>query len=465
VTRPEQVAVHRTTGDVYVLIPRQTRDRKDKKRFKTSRIVKLSAEGEEKYSFELPGACHLTKGWMTGMALDDSADPPILWVTNADQKDKRHVHGLWRVADRGDRFEKLGNVQGGGYRPIKAPYNAFITVDPEEKYLYVKVKAKRLKASGVERIDLETGKPDGGWEVPVVVQPMDEVYAGPDGLLYARGCTLDRFDKGKKDEHVWRMDPTTGKEVPFPAAPGGRITYPASFQGNFQRRGFCVAPNGDVYVLTYPGEGKVCLNRYAPDGSLIKEDLIPGYPKTSCSIRVDRAGNIYASIHYPIGKTPEILQGLVKKFDPGSRMTTGALYKFGPDGGNFKDDKNGYKTRYIGIEPFGAGYRSCSCPSNRHDLDGFDRVYVPHAHLATILVLDANFNRITRIGSYGNVDNNGPESDRPEPEIGLSAPHYVWAGDRGVYFADMGTERIVCAKIGYHVEEAVPLEGTPTAGR
>jgi len=43
-----------------------------------------------------------------------------------------------------------------------------------------------------------------------VAQPVDEVLVGPDGLLYARGCILDRFE-GKEPECVWRINLETGK--------------------------------------------------------------------------------------------------------------------------------------------------------------------------------------------------------------------------------------------------------------
>jgi hypothetical protein len=452
------VAVHRTTGDVYVLIPRE--NRLDRKRFKTSRLVKFGPDGERKSVFEFPGGC-VGRSWRTGMALDDSADPPIIWLSRAGQKDPKYTRGLWRVADRGDRFEKLGDLIKGGGLPVSAPYNAFITVDPEERYLYVKTVAKRLEARHVARWDMRTGERDRSWKVPVMVQPVDEVFMGPDGLLYVRGCTLDRFDGGKKDEHIWRMDPDTGAEVPFPAAPNGRITFPGPFTGGWQRSGFCVAPNGDVYVLVdgrAAGTRDVSLYRFGSGGVLIDKDLIPGYPPTSSSIRVDRAGCIVASIHYPVGKAPEFLDGLVENYRPSGGRSTGALYKFPPQGGSYrKPGDGGYLARYVGIAPFAATYSSFDGFSNRHDLDGFDRVFFPIAHMGTILVLDANLNRIVRIGNYGNVDNNGPESAYPDPEIGLFSPQFLWAGDRSLYIADLGNSRLLRADLTYEVEEEVAV--------
>lgn len=204
--------------------------------------------------------------------------------------------------------------------------------------------------------------------------------------------------------------------------------------------------------------------------------MIPDIPPGSCSVRVDRAGNIYASLNLKPAGTgfPEILAGLQDNEDldrvfariGGSAEKAETLFKFPPQGGRVTIGQgpftvhpgpgvpppgsvDGYTAAYCGIEPFGTG---CTCPSNRHDLDGFDRVFVPHTHLSCVLVLDSDFNRITRIGSYGNVDNNGPASTRPVPEIGLSSPNYLAVGDRALYVADGGNKRILRADFDYKGE-------------
>ena len=357
---------------------------------------------------------------------------------------------------------------------------AFITVAPDDRYLYIKRSAKYIgDPKGIERIDLATGKPDESWELPVLVQRVDEVLVGPDGLLYARGCILDRFD-GKRPECVWRIDLATGKEVPFPAANNGRLEFPGDFTGNYQRRGFCVAPSGDVFVIAF-AKRKYLLYHFGADGKLQDDDLIPGIPPGSCTVRVDRGGNVYAALNVkPTGKGfPEILAGLgedeyldrVFARVGGSAEKAGTLFKFGPGGGRVTTGEGpwtvhpgpgvpppgsveGHVAAYCGIDPFGTG---CTCPSCRHDLDGFDRVFVPHTHLSCVLVLDASFNRIARIGNYGNVDNNGPRSERPCPGIALSSPNYLAVTDRSLYIADGGNKRILRADLGYKTVAQVPL--------
>jgi sugar lactone lactonase YvrE len=479
VDRPDQIAVHGKTGEVYVLVPNKTRI--DKKEFPAARVIKFSADGKPVSSFEFPGCCAWNPGFITVMALDDSAHPPIVWLANTDSPGPHTGEGLWRVADLGDRFEKLGDIrQADGWRPITASYNGFITVDPDERYIYIKRAAKYINdPRGIERIDLATGRPDTDWELPVLIQRVDEVLVGADGLLYVRGCILDKFD-GNRPECVWRIDLTTGKEVPFPAAKDGRLQFPGDFTGNYQRRGFCVAPNGDVYVIAFT-QKKYRLYHFSADGKLISDNLLPGIPPGSCTVRVDRGGNIYAALNVrPTGRGfPEILTGLhedeyldrVFGRVGGSAEKAGTLLKFGPQGGRVTigdgpwtihpgpgvppaGSVEGYTASYCGIDPFGTG---CTCPSCRHDLDGFDRVFVPHTHLSCVLVLDSNFNRIARIGNYGNVDNNGPESPRPVPEIGLASPNYLAVRDRTLCIADGGNKRILRIDLGYEKEETVPL--------
>jgi len=479
VDRPEQIAVHQKTGEIYVLVPNKTRI--DSKTFPTARVIKFSADGKPACTYEFPGCCAWNPGFITVMALDDSADPPIVWLANTEKPGPHTGEGLRRIADRGDRFELLGDIrQADGWRPITAPYNGFITMDPDGRYVYIKRAAKYLKhPKDIERIDLATGKPDPDWELPVVVQRVDEVLVGADGLLYVRGCILDKFD-GNRPECVWRIDLTTGKEVPFPAAKEGRLQFPGDFTGNYQRRGFCVAPNGDVFVIVFT-QRKQLLYHFDAEGKLKTDDLIPGIPPGSCTVRVDRAGNIYAALNVrPTGKGyPEILAGLhedeyldrVFARVGGSAEKAGTLLKFGPAGGRVTIGDGpwtihpgpgvpppglveGYVASYCGIDPFGTG---CTCPSCRHDLDGFDRVFVPHTHLSCVLVLDSNFNRIARIGNYGNVDNNGPASPRPLPEIGLSSPNYLAVRDRTLCIADGGNKRILRVDLDYETDAETPL--------
>jgi hypothetical protein len=168
--------------------------------------------------------------------------------------------------------------------------------------------------------------------------------------------------------------------------------------------------------------------QFGADGKLKRKDLITGINSACGSIRVDRAGNIYAAMPArPAGKGfPEIVAGLKPDnvLDRAFKLpgqTVGTVMKFGPKGGKIVEGRGTWKVRgritasftgmkytYCRADPLTNA--TCSCPSFRHDLDGFDRLYLSHTHMGTVLVVDSNYNRIMRIGNYGNVDNDGPAS-------------------------------------------------------
>jgi hypothetical protein len=147
------------------------------------------------------------------------------------------------------------------------------------------------------------------------------------------------------------------------------------------------------------------------------------------------------------------------------------VLKFGPEGGSITAAPGewlptagsktrqpakitGLKASFSGMGPFGKG---CTCQTARMDLDGFDRAFTPVYHLSTVVVLDANFNRVARIGNYGNCDNQGPRSACPQPEIGLGGPCYVTVSDRSLYILDGPNCRILRAELGYEVEQEITL--------
>lgn len=102
VDRPDQIAVHRKTGAVYVLCPDGGQE--------GVRLVKFSADGKEACTFKFPGMWPLNNPFSTTMALDDSAEPPIVWLAGAERLGNDSAKGIWRVADKGASFEKLGDI-------------------------------------------------------------------------------------------------------------------------------------------------------------------------------------------------------------------------------------------------------------------------------------------------------------------------------------------------------------------
>jgi hypothetical protein len=93
----------------------------------------------------------------------------------------------------------------------------------------------------------------------------------------------------------------------------------------------------------------------------------------------------------------------------------------------------------------------------RFDLDGFARSFLPANHLRSVLVFDANGNRILRIGRYGNMDCLGPKSLVPDPDVGICWIKPVAVSDEALYIADPGNRRTLRVKLGYEAEKTLSL--------
>jgi len=105
-----------------------------------------------------------------------------------------------------------------------------------------------------------------------------------------------------------------------------------------------------------------------------------------------------------------------------------------------------------GAAPGSAG-KTCACDHNRFDLDDWARSWIPLNQLNSVMVLDANGNRIMRIGRYGNID----DADETCGKI-----HFAWirttaASDTALYVVDSGNRRILKAALKYAAEEELPL--------
>ncbi len=468
VETPDRIAVHRKTGDIYALIPS-----------KPSKIVKLSPKGKILATFEFPGYRDGNQGYITSFALDDSAEPAILWIGLPEGR-WNQWQGLWRVADRGKLFEKLGEVAKYDVWPAwGAQTSQYLAVDPKDNWLHMKNSRMGGRARNWGRFNAKTGKLDPNWHERVGVPPADEISFGPDGLLYGRTC--QPAPRGKP-EYVWRFDPEKEQEVPFPAGKNGRITYTGWHSPKFHRDGFDVAPNGDVYILQHinakaagfkpepwrssMGFTPLLLNHFGPDGKLKRKDILPGILPGPGGLRVDNEGCIYMPLNLQRWKAPTF--DLIPEFSRSNlnelNVDPATHSKFSPKGGriliNQKEGEwTGYGVRkpkiqvegllktYAGLSPFGSG---CVCKSCRIDLDGFSRTYAPIYHLSCVMVLDSNLNPILRVGTYGGpVQVNGKV--RHIPELGMARPAYVTANDHAFYIADPRNRCILRVKLNYQI--------------
>jgi hypothetical protein len=93
---------------------------------------------------------------------------------------------------------------------------------------------------------------------------------------------------------------------------------------------------------------------------------------------------------------------------------------------------------------------TCECRESRFCVDGYGRVLAPDALHFSVVVLDNNKNEICRIGQYGNPDNLGEGSARPNPPIPFAYPMNVKAGKNNtLYVDDLGANRVLRIRLGY----------------
>ena len=301
---------------------------------------------------------------------------------------------------------------------------------------------------------------------------------------------------------IWVLDSLRGATAigmrGFDVAPNGDIHILRYFsarggKGPWGQRGF-------EFPEFPPGVGYLTplIDVYSPEGELKKTEHIAFFSQGAIGVRVDRAGNTYVADHIKpqgVRYVEELADQLPEPTEEHNRMfhlagtgrvgwhinwylfNTGSLFKFGPDGGRIRQaeegdpgaqfagsrwDRNLYVTiegdlwQYTGISPSPADTNRsprpahCVCTGSRFDIDEFSRVYVPDVHRFCIDVLDANGNKLTSFGRYGN-----PDDDRPGIPINWGS--YVGWSRNAVYICDNLNRRVVRVKLRYRAEETTPI--------
>jgi len=349
---PEQIAVHRASGELYVLCrprPEKWADpstmsqaqynawkKEQAARPRTPRkpnlLVKFAAWKDEAPK-ELSRFEQLGLGLF---ALDQEAEPRKLWATLSE--------GLCPLAENGAAFEPgapLGNHNG-----LKYPW--FVAADPDRNRVLVRELSTGLKSKPIRAIDLNTGAKTN-------LLDATEVALDRDGNIYATG--------GWDSNSIHKYGPD-GKPLVLPGSDTNRIaTGPwTSYGPDAGLHGHCVAPNGDLYMIRAVnhwgwGEGGVHsrLDVFGPDGKKKRAALVDGLSDSDCGIGVDAAGNVYLGINVkPADKPfpPEFMGKLPvqnwhrwgakepKREAPWSYLYCnpylffwGSVFKFGPEGG------------------------------------------------------------------------------------------------------------------------------------
>jgi hypothetical protein len=363
----------------------------------------------------------------------------------------------------------------------------------------------------VPRIDPDTGK------VTVVNLPagVEDMAFDIDGRAYLRGGnTVGRFDPA-----TWREVPFDyGEERRLihqckAANTVSVLSHAGSVcDGTAQGGGMWVSPRGHVVVTvnnparsrTKKDEKKVHtfgVRKYTPQmypgrarpwevhvwdkhGKIKYADAVPG-PGRMSGIWMDRDDNLYVMVAgvgsvggkkywnpiscsaFKMRPKTKILsaRGVVPLNDANRPKRPPDVYGVDHAGNIWIPDALWVRGG-VGINGKRAG---CMCPSqSRAVLDFYARLFLPETDRYSVLVIDTNNNEIVRVGRYGNVDDGMPlvkQGGPPNPrsiggdEVALMHPQMLATEtDRRLFIGDLGNQRIVCVKLGYHAEEKVALK-------
>ncbi|HOX05914.1 MAG TPA: hypothetical protein PK280_05895 [Planctomycetota bacterium] len=426
---PDRVMVSSKAGTLYVLSC-SVSDSHPSFRPGAATLLKVTGRGADaKVVAKLP-----LKGIPPeSMALDESGDKPVIWLGGGGQ--------LLRLEDRGAELADSGGSILNADKNVVG-FVCFGDVDTSAELVYV------TDSRQIWRFNGETGEggltPVGGVDVAVA----------PDGTFCVwQGWTgpLKRYTRDFK---------------PAPLATG-KDTY-VNGMGRMGRgnsvAGLDYAPDGRLYVTN--GCNTCLVQAFEPDGKPVEFErkaipgqsghgldiktpvpaLVTGMLDQSGSVRADAAGNVYVlQIGLPKGHVPP--KGFEK--DPAYQGTCGAIYKFGPKGGEFQKGVPVGALRTYGpaCGPISGAWGSlgacCRCTKARFDVDAYGRLYIPNGSTYKVTLVDNSDNTILSFGGYGNWDAQGPKSAEPKPEIPLGWPVFAGASDKFIYVGDALNHRLV----------------------
>jgi len=483
VGRPHRVEVSRKTGAIYVL------SGKRRKRVETLDLVKFDGWRGGREVTRIPvykARWGIYPVRRPTMALDESADPTLVWVSSP----------FLRIEDRGKAFGEprdLRDKEWIGRHSIKSPME--ISLDRERGWLYV---------NNSWRYDTGTGewlrfRTPGGRMWPNANPGSANGAAGRDGYYYS--CL------GARGSHVYRFD-SRMRMVPFPTSDRhANKPWTEKTDGRLQGfsrnrgRGLTADRHGNVYVIWKKGGAEVTpgdyhransVYLYGPDGKLLKPKLVDAQICSVSHVRVDPRGNVYLAVGLRPGRE-RLPPGLAGRVPAGRRdrlsvngvnsypLVYGSIVKFPPEGGLIRVGAGGVKCNYANGRPVdvnGAEWIfsgcsvaasvttpkrapgtiiTCICESPCIDVDDFGRCFFPDAGRSRVGVLDTAGNLIAWTGAYGNQDSAGPGSAIPQPAIPLCWPQAVAADDGHAYVGDRLNRRIVKLALRYHTEATCPV--------
>ena len=429
---PDKVRVSRKGGAWYVLSQKVSRGYPP-----PATLVKLTGRGRQARQVATLALAH--PGF--SLALDESRPSAALWVGGDKQ--------LVRVEDQGEE------LAAGGLSPAAEPsllnrdkdavaFVCFGDVDRQAELVYV--------TEGMGRVWRYSGADGAGGLAPIRAC---DLAVGPQGMIYAWGDTGNWAGPVARYHRDFRPAPleSTGKHL-YGSLYGrfGRGNNAPGMAVDARGRVYAVCGFNDCHLRVYDAEGQlVAFPRHVSFGEQ-KADvpvLIPHVNDQGGSVRVDRQGNVYVlEIGLPKGFVPP--QGFEK--EPAYLQAAGTIYKFTPQGGDFRHGPAGWEAvgaiaAYPGCAPISGSWSStgsaCHCTRPRFDVDPYGRLYIPNALTYRVSVRDNAGNEVLEFGGYGNFDAQGPGSREPKPEIPLGWPIFAAAGENYLYVGDCLNHRVV----------------------
>lgn len=498
VPSPSIVACNQKTGAVYVLSvskPGYFQSQKALRKFTGWQDAK------EEISLDLGKA-----GRQCVMALDASAEKPIVWVAIARTRGGNPFNPgapakLLRFEDNGSAFGKTSHAVRWTDKPMGVVTR--LAVHPETDMVicrsefslaagYEGLTGKRIKIPFEHSLDMAVGL-DGNW------------YFQPGNMWAGR---IQRYDKELKPVDV------PGRNGSAKGATKNTVGFAYGRYGNgFGVAGITADAKGRIYTAQQINQHTVagdCVVVFGPDGKaedhsrmknndrIIKKHkhfssaLFGPIASVVGNIAVDWKGFIYLALRcYPMDHKPPKGFGS----DPAYWACTGSVVKINPDGGALhsiggKGSRPPRKERaippewkgmkmmrrnaypcgnqfcegavkaYPGIGSMSGGFGGgCRCRQPMFQLDGWGRLFIPNAITYSVQVVDNEGNEILKFGHYGNADSRGTGKDSlvKTPEIPLGWPEAVGASHKAIYVADVLNRRIVRLLKAYSDEKTVEI--------
>jgi hypothetical protein len=459
INSPDQVAVDRKSGAIYVLTWSTIKDARNNRSYE-QKIVKFGGVGAAAGPAVTLGLPYCT------MTIDPYGKAPVLWLARTFGETAAPRRGVEKVEDLGDRLS--APVEVIKHRAQPDVYHVAASMVSDDVFV------RGYSEGGFARVDGLSGEVTllpgiKGHDLSVDAQGKLCVFRYPGECVTK--MFLERYDRDGKP--LVR----DGQNVPsLKDLPGSHTGHSCT-----ATRGQMVAPNGDLAMLgTLEKEYGVW--RLDPEGRPRPDAAIRGISELDGSPVLDIHGNLYVAAG--IRPREEIFPAIFGKKEP-TRFYPwmyGSVVKFSPRGGTLfyqpREKKPGAvwppegatgmvkRTSFLspevyvkdatwirsGFSVLPSSYFCCGCYDSRFCVDYYGRVYIPDAGQFSVFVVDAANNVLRRFGDYGNADSGGAGSRVSTPQIPLSWPYAVSVGKSGIYVSDFINRRLLRIDLQYAAE-------------